>query len=77
MKKLFTAVVIVIAAAAFAQQQQQEKEFTIKMKLSEVNLILNVIDASEAPHSQVKAATDIILRQAQAQLAADTAKPKK
>lgn len=77
MKKLLTAIIIIMAAGAIAQQQQQEKEFNIKLKMSELNLLLNVIDQSEAPHSNVKAVSDLIVKQAQAQLAADTVKPKK
>ena len=77
MKKFLTAIIIIMAAGAIAQQQQQEKEFNIKMKMSELNLLLSVIDQSEAPHSSVKAVSDLIVKQAQAQLAADTAKPKK
>ncbi|HET8685631.1 MAG TPA: hypothetical protein VFM18_03070 [Methanosarcina sp.] len=77
MKKLLTVIIIIMAAGAVAQQQQQEKEFNIKLKLSELNLLLNVIDQSEAPHSCLKAVSDLIVKQAQAQLAAVTVKPKK
>lgn len=86
MKKTFIAVFIgsmvgislTMTGIAIAQQQEQkEKEFTIKMKLSEVNLVLTVIDQSAASHQNVKYAYELIASQAQEQLKADSVKPKK
>lgn len=77
MKKSIT--VLAIAALAFislTSQAPKPKEYTVTLTLQAWEVVMDVIDKSTAPHSQVKEIQQIILPQLQKQLA-DTTAPKK
>lgn len=65
----------VIAAFVTASVLAQEKQLIVKGEIQNWQLVMEVIEQSNAPHLQVKAAQEFLLKQLQPQLQ-DTTKSK-
>jgi hypothetical protein len=63
MKKVIIAL-LVLSLLAFGY----EKKYSLSLTEPEVNALLNVVDQSNAPHSQVKAVQEILLGQLRPQV---------
>lgn len=67
---LTAAVAVAISLAAFTGQQQ--KNLKVELPVESWNVVLEVIDQSNAPHQQVQAVKKALLSQLQEQVQADS-----
>jgi len=70
MKK--TLIIIALAAISYSFVQDEPKKLKAELTLQEWQVVLNVIEQSNAPHSQVKAIQELLIKQLQGQV--DTVK---
>lgn len=61
MKK--TLIIIALAAISFGFVQDQPKKLKAELTLQEWEVVLGVIEQSNAPHSQVKAVQELLIKQ--------------
>ena len=70
MKK--TLFIIALAVISFSFVQDEPKKLKAELTLQEWQVVLGVIEQSNAPHSQVKAVQELLIKQLQGQV--DTVK---
>lgn len=67
---LSAAVAVAISLTAFSGQQQNNLK--VELPVESWDVVLEVIDQSNAPHQQVKAVKNVLLSQLQEQVQADS-----
>lgn len=71
MKKSFILIAVVILLTSFVSDETKLK---VELSQQEWGAVLQVIDQSNAPHAQVKAVQEIIIKQLQSQVDTNTKK---
>lgn len=70
-KHILTALAIVVSAVLFSFVRQEDT-LKVELPLESWNVVLEVIDQSNAPHQQVQAVKKVLMGQLQGQLQADS-----
>lgn len=74
MKKII--LLLAILGTAFMSLKPEEPTLTVKLPIQGCEAVLQVIEQSNAPHTQVKAVQSELVKQLQAQIKQDSTKKK-
>lgn len=73
MKKALAIIALAIICLGFVQDQPKLKA---ELTIQEWEVVLQIIKQSNAPHNQVKAVQELLIKQLQSQIKQDTTKKK-